>query len=82
MENGPNLTFQESPKTILSLLKLKVLQAYIGLSKMNPSVNPYLIIGWQGLESTGGLLRSGLRGGTGPWGQYKTPEARFTKPKL
>ena len=38
---------------------------------------PQLIIGSQGLGSTGGLLRSGLRGGTGPWGQYKTLYAGF-----
>ena len=32
-----------------------------------------LIIDWERLGSTGGPLRSGPRGGTGPWGQYKTP---------
>ena len=31
-ENCPNLTFQESPKTLLSLLILKVPEACIGLS--------------------------------------------------
>ena len=33
-ENCPNLTFHESPKTIISLLILKVHLAYIGLSTM------------------------------------------------
>ena len=35
---------------------------------------PYLIIDWERLGSTGGPLRSGPRGGTGPWGQYKTSD--------
>ena len=35
-------------------------------------LRPYLIFRRERRGSTGRLLRSALRGGTGPWGQYKT----------